>query len=264
MEWEVDTAEMFSLVSLYWMGEFAELRQRVPDILAGAKKRGNFYTLTNVGSFAAAIALAADDVECAEQQLREYCVIRSQREFLLQDLYELYNRIQNYLYRGDASIVWQYVVASQRVFARSLLPRIQNIRVMFTELRATCALAVASTSSDPESYLRSAGRDARRLEREKMPWTKALAGLIYGMVAANRGDVARGIVRLKEAIALFDEVDMVLYGASARRCLGLWLGGDEGHDLVAEADAWMVGQRVQNPERLSAVFAPECPLRGTG
>jgi hypothetical protein len=49
---------------------------------------------------------------------------------------------------------------------------------------------------------------------------------------------------------------MGLYAAAARRCLGLMVGGDEGRDLVAVADAWMAAQTIRNPERMTAMLAP--------
>jgi hypothetical protein len=46
---------------------------------------------------------------------------------------------------------------------------------------------------------------------------------------------------------------MRLYAACARRRLGR-LRGEAA--LIAEADRWMTGQKILNPERMARAFAP--------
>ena len=54
----------------------------------------------------------------------------------------------------------------------------------------------------------------------------------------------------------FDAVDMALQSHAARRRRGQLVGGAEGTALVQAADAWMAGQGVVAPARLTAVLAP--------
>ena len=49
---------------------------------------------------------------------------------------------------------------------------------------------------------------------------------------------------------------MGVYAAAARRHLGNLVGGDEGRDLIARADAWMIGQGITNPARMAAGITP--------
>jgi hypothetical protein len=49
---------------------------------------------------------------------------------------------------------------------------------------------------------------------------------------------------------------MRLHAACARRRLGQLLGGESGARLVDEADAWMREQKVVQPSKIAAVYAP--------
>jgi hypothetical protein len=49
---------------------------------------------------------------------------------------------------------------------------------------------------------------------------------------------------------------MRMHAACARRRLGQLVGGDEGNRLVEEADAWMREQKVVQPSRIAALYAP--------
>jgi hypothetical protein len=49
---------------------------------------------------------------------------------------------------------------------------------------------------------------------------------------------------------------MALYAAAARRRLGELLSGDEGRQLIADAEAWMTKQQIKNPAAVSNLMAP--------
>ncbi len=50
-----------------------------------------------------------------------------------------------------------------------------------------------------------------------------------------------------------------LFLAIARRIQGQLLGGDDGRDLIADADSWMASEGIVNPGRLAAAFVPGIP-----
>ncbi len=76
--------------------------------------------------------------------------------------------------------------------------------------------------------------------------------MIRAGAAAARGDAEVARIHLLEAGRGFESLDMRLWACAARRRLG----GDEGRDLVARADAWMTGQEIREPARMTAMLIP--------
>jgi hypothetical protein len=89
-----------------------------------------------------------------------------------------------------------------------------------------------------------------------MPWGDALADLVEAGVALGRGDAGRAVDCLRAAVRGCDAAPMRLYAAAARRRQGRLVGGDEGRALTAAADAWLAGQNVRDPERMTALVLP--------
>jgi hypothetical protein len=58
------------------------------------------------------------------------------------------------------------------------------------------------------------------------------------------------------AIVGFDEADMALEAAAARRRLGEIVGGDAGRELIARSEEYMRQQQIRRSERMVAVLAP--------
>jgi hypothetical protein len=127
---------------------------------------------------------------------------------------------------------------------------------LFYELRARCALAAARGAADPNPLLRAAERDARRLDREGMAWSRALALPIRAGVATARGDRSLAATLFASAVTDLEAIDMNLFAAAARRRLGEILGGHEGKSHVEWANSSMCQQTIQNPARMADLFAP--------
>jgi tetratricopeptide (TPR) repeat protein len=255
--WELDSVRTFSLWCLTYMGEVAELSRRWPALLKDAQERGDLYAVTNLSTYIMAIIrLAADDPETARQQLKEVTERWSRSGFHLQHHNILLGQILIELYTGNGRAAWDHVGARWPAYGASLLRRVQHVRVDVRHLRARSALAVAATAADPRLLLRVAEGDAAGLRRERAAWADGLAWLIRAQVAAGRGNLPRAVALLEEAVDRLDRADLRIYAAAARRRLGRLIGGDRGRELVAAADAWMTGQQVRNPARMTAMFTP--------
>jgi hypothetical protein len=104
--------------------------------------------------------------------------------------------------------------------------------------------------------LRIAERLAHSIEKEQMTWSNPLALIIHAGLARRRGDDTRAVKLLSQAIEGLEASDMALYAATARRKLGEVMGGDQGRELIAQADDWMSKQQIKNPAAVANLMAP--------
>jgi tetratricopeptide (TPR) repeat protein len=256
--WELTTARLISLPSLIWLGEHAEAYHRLHLYYQEARERGELYSLASIGAFGVHEHLAADEPDQARCHLAELIAIWSRQGFHMQHMQHLWMGSHIELYCEEGAAAWDLMTRQWPDLKRSLLMRVQLIRIGMRHLRARCALAKAVTVGAAHSrpYLASAESDARRLEREHMPWGEALAHLIRAGVATGRGDRPEAVAQLSQAMAGLEANDMLYPAAVARRRLGELVGGDEGQALIEQVNSWMTAQRIRNPDRFTAMLAP--------
>ena len=204
------------------------------------------------------LRLAADDPEGAEATLRQALDQWTQQGFHVQHNEWFGAEVQIRLYRGDDKGAWNFLTTRYAPsLARSHLhahPEAQDF--LLRQAGPLCARRSHRRRRLPARSCAAAERDARRLDREGMAWSKALAYPIRAGVAAARGDTSRAASLFAEAVTQLEAVDMNLYAAASRRRLGEILGGDEGRAQMERADSWMRQQGIQNPARMADVFAP--------
>jgi hypothetical protein len=257
--WESDTSHIYTIWSLADMGEIAELVRRRSALLRAARDRGDLYAEANLNTYSMPIArLAADEVNEADEELSRILSRWSQRGYYLQHKNAMVARTMIELYRevGSGTTAWGVIQGQWGGYNTSLLNRIKFNRIDIHQLRGRSAIAAARRSADPRDLLRIAEIDARCLDRERTPCSAAMARMIRAGAAATRGDAELARVHLLEAAGRFEALDMRLWAWAARRRLGELLGGDEGGDLVARADAWMTDQAIRNPARMTAMLIP--------
>jgi serine/threonine protein kinase len=259
--WELDTAHAYSLWALSHMGHWAELSRRFPMLINEARERGDLYAAMNLSTYILSVVrLAADEPDAALEEIRWVIGQWSGAGYHVQHNDQVWALVQIELYQGNGPAAWDRITRHWPTLARSLLLRVQFIRVAMLGLRARCALAAASamspSSSAKSAYFRSAARDAARLERERLPWASAQAKLIRAGLAACRGYRDEAVAHLRAASAQFRECEMGLWASVADRRLGSLLGGDEGRMLIERSDAWLAAEAVRRPDRIADQFAP--------
>jgi hypothetical protein len=256
--WELNIAHRFLLGSLLLQGKVAELSRRVPMLIETALEQGNIYVATDLRTRMNMIWLAADDPNRARTEVIEALKVWPQSGYHLQHYSSMLALTQIELYTGDAELAWKHVKVQWQALRRSMLLRLQILRVEALHLQARTALASAQLShGDKRARLyRIADKLARRIAREKMPWSDPLASLVQAAVATANNDTQGAIALLSEAMNGFELADMTLYAVASRRRLGQVMGGERGVELVAAADEWLKTQEVKNPPQFTHMLAP--------
>jgi hypothetical protein len=257
--WEVDTSNIYTLWSLADMGEIAELVQRRSVLLREARDRGDLYAEANLSTYTMPIArLSAGEPDEAAADLNSVMSRWSQRGYYLQHKNALVAKVMIELYRqaGSGLSAWNSISREWQMYSASMLHRVKFNRIDIHQLRGRSAVAAARCTADPRDLLRIAHTDARQLESEKTPYSMAMANVVRAGVAAVSGDLGRARIRLLEAPGKFEALGLRLWASAARRRLGELLGGDEGRELVARADAWMTAQTIRDPARITAMLIP--------
>ena len=253
---ELNAAQAFSLGALLFQGELRMVSNELPALLADARERGNLHLETEIRTRMNLVWLAADQPDDAERQANEAMRCWSHAGFHRQHYNHMLARIQTELYRGRAEAAWQAIGESWQAVRRSLLFRIQWVRIEAWYLRARCALMMAVSGRDARRFITLARRDALRIAGEKMPWSTPLSGLISAAVAhvEHAPDIA--CAELAQAAAGFERAHMKLYASVAHRRLGE-IARDAGwQERRREADEWMAAQGIVRPDLITRLIAP--------
>jgi hypothetical protein len=257
VRWGINVAQALGQYSLYMQGQVAEVSRRLPAAIDEARGRGDLHALAfMLALHKPYVQLAADQPHEDRRDLDALGDAWRLRRYSIPHFMVDFVHVQVDLYLGDVPRAVGHLDEMWRRLRPSLHLRGQLFRILTSDLRARVALAVAATAPNARPHLRAAHHHIRLLQRERMPWGEALAQLLCAGVAARRHDRIEAVRLLREAVERLEAVDMHLHAAAARRRLGELLGGGEGRELVARADAWMATQKIANPARMTDMHAP--------
>jgi len=205
-------------------------------------------------------ALAEDNPTLATERSREATQAWSQRKFHVENWWAMLSDRQTELYTGDAEAAHRTIEAQWPALAGSMLLMVQLTRLEALHLRARAALMLA-TIKPPErrALCRAAANDVAKIEKDKMRWAAPWVNLLRAGIAMTEGEQDRALGLLVEAAPGFEASNMGLYAAATRYRRGQLLGGDEGRELRAQADAGMATQGIVNRARMVAMLAPGFP-----
>src|SRR6185436_2131511 len=253
--WELTIANRFMLTSLLYLGEMVEISRRVPQLLSTALEQGNLFAATDLRTRLNVIWLAADDPTRARDEVISAMISWPRKGFHLQHYSSLVALAQIEMYTGDYEVAWKHIEGQIKALEKSMLLRIQGLRIDALHIRARLALASA-VGDQRAQHLRLAEKLAAQIESEEMGYANPFATLIRAGIASRRGDDGRALGLLEKAAKDFDDAHMQLYATAARRRLGEKLGGDRGRQLIAQTEEWMAKQQIKNPARMMNVLAP--------
>ena len=253
--WEITIANRFMLTALLYLGDVVEVSRRVPQLLSAALEQGNLFAATDLRTRLNAIWLAADDPDRARDEVIAAMTSWPRKGFHLQHYTSLVALAQIEVYTGDYEVAWKHIEGQLKPLEKSMLLRIQGLRIDAMQVRGRLALASA-VGEHRGARLRIAEAMAHRLARENMIYANPYAALIRAGIAHRRGDVDSAVTLLEKALKEFKTADMTLYAVVTRHRLGEMIGGDRGRELRAEANEWMSGQLIKNPARIMNLMAP--------
>jgi eukaryotic-like serine/threonine-protein kinase len=257
--WELNIAQNLVIWALMYLGELGEVSRRVTALLANARSRGNLYIATELCTRCNYVWLAADDPDEGEREAVESIERWSQKGFHRQHYSAMLARVQTALYRGDGEAAWRIFAEQESRLRRSLITRVQVFRVESLYLRARSALAMAARNGGSRRFLSVARAGARRIARERRPWSDPIALLLRAGIAYLEGRTPLALSYLHDAADRFERADMRLYAAVARRRIGALQNDAPGRELQRQAEEWMAAQRIKNPVCMTRMLAPGFP-----
>src|SRR5258708_24089185 len=166
------------LSSLMFLGEIVEVSRRVPQLLAAALEQGNLFAATDLRTRMNSIWLAADDPDRAREEVIAALTTWPRKGFHLQHYSSLVALAQIELYTGDYEVAWKHIEGQVKPLEKSMLLRIQALRIEVMYLRARLALASAA-GSERERRLEIAESLAKSIARENMPWSNPLGKRVH-------------------------------------------------------------------------------------
>lgn len=249
--WELNSTRFFWGNALYHLGELTEFQSRVLGWLSDAEERQDEYAQAGFRLMRARAVLylegdAALGQKLVQQALEEW----PQKALGVHGFMATLLEIQIHLSQGHDGRALSTALGLERRFFRSLMSRIQLCRVHVRAHVALSALAVASSARAPGPALRLAEKNARRLEREGVPWAAAQAAYVRATLLALRGSSDAGAA-LDAASSKLEASEMPLSAAAAKwRQLAL-LGRD-----TDEAKRRFTERHVTRPEMVLRMLAP--------
>jgi hypothetical protein len=259
----LQNAALFAVYSSYFLGELKELTERYTRYMADAEESGNVFMSANLRVIAAVpVSLAADDPDRARRELQK-AVEWSEGKFSAKFRMTI-SETELDLYVGDGAGAYQRVKGLSRALRKNFYLRLHYVRglTLYAQGRAAIASLNCLPANSRGSRLAEAWRFRQRLERERMPWTDALAAILEAGAASAVDDRETAAAALRSAIERARAVDMSLHGAAARHQMGLLLGGGEGANQVREAEDAMTACGIRAPARFAAMLVPgQWPLR---
>ncbi len=259
------------LMSLFWQGDLLRLGSEAPVMVREAVERNNEMMLSDARLYGTwVVALCRDCPDEAEGILAEAMrrppddwpdrrpalAVRSVWESALRRCWLLLYRGQRERACAEMAVQWQQVL---RHIMRGA-PSFNRATVHY--VRGLCALgAPEGPGPGPGGHARSlrvAARGARMLRREETAWCGALATILEAGIARREGRHAEALRLMAEAEARCTEAGMALHAACARWRRGQWLGPrrDDGRSLIEDAEAWMRGQGIRSPARMTDAQMP--------
>ena len=182
----------------------------------------------------------------------------SARGFNAQHFYGLLALVNADLYEGDGPRALVRVRDAWPALSKSLLLRVQFLRIeaLWFRARANVAAATVSSGRDRKKRIAEAERDARKIAKERMAWAEPLAALVLAGVSVQKDDPSAAVIQLRAALRGFEAAEMAAAASVSGLRLGELVGGEEGDQLAERFRRFMIEQDVRRPDQFASMLAP--------
>lgn len=254
--WERTTSANYALVALAHLGRVSEIMDRAEDLVREGAEREEANMIHSLGVHARPFAFMGRDDPSRAHEILDAARDAWSYSYTLQMAATAFVKTWVYLYEGRASEAWTFVSGEWPQLRRHNFLRLHQLWNWVTHARAQAALAMQGDAGQNRRWLAVAEKAASSLERDDVSAASPGIGrLIRAGIEARRGNPAASIALLRQALAVFDDLQMVAFAGVTRRRLAQMLGGDSGATLLAEADASMREVGILNPERMTCALA---------
>jgi len=259
--WDTTTAYTFRSWSLWFLGEYRELSESLPPIVGEAQQRGDLFGAVTLSTGVLATAwLARDDVTEATRLVASARGSWQSVAYSIQDGCMWIGESLIDFYNGDELHAWMRIEREWPKLRRAPFMREINTRTLVMAMQIGGALVAArarSVSRETRAKLLSAAEASTiQLSRLRHSAARGFAPLARASIASARGQDGRVVKELDAACTVADELGFTVLGAVARRQLGAIVGGDNGADLIHDADAVMHAQGIVRPAQIARMLAP--------
>lgn len=251
--WELANAHVMTSNSLACLGEARRLREHLPRVLRKASERDDQYLLvTGRLGHANAAWLMSDRPEEARRQADDALAGPFPPGYAWQVYQGALAIGQIELYVDEPAAGWEHTERAAALMRAQHMMRFLPTRVEMLDLRARCALALATRvgAARRRSLLRFARRAARAIAAEDAPWVAPVATMLRAGLAAHAGRHAVAARAYAHAAAGFDRSGMRMHAWSARH-----RAADLGAASLPDDD-WPSQEGIVAPRRIARVFAP--------
>jgi tetratricopeptide (TPR) repeat protein len=255
--WEITNARLFGGLASMFLGDFEDLKHRVPSALREAEERGDAFARTNLATaLGYVLDVARGDPEAGLARVDEAMAAWSQRGFYLQQFLALMARTQCLM---AAERVEEAVLGLERAWPsleKSELLRAQSAGLFIRWLRARCLAALAKKDSRQLGRLRAALADARWVAKVPSVLAPGLAGNMRAAIAHARGQDEEALALLEQTALVFDEHHIQLGVLAVRSAIARVKGGDEGSQVQASVLAECRRRGIEQPQFVLRIYWP--------
>jgi hypothetical protein len=241
-------------------GGSVRLQEEAPRILEDAVRRGDFVTATNVATHPLPYALIlsgrpAEARETCDQWLARW----THHGFGLQRALGVLATTYSWLYEDKPQNAFDSLEGQWEQIAQSGLLRLPSAAGFWWDTRARVLIVAAQASRGQQrrKLLRTAEQALRRLDRIDAPSGLAHAAHIRGALHALQGEWPKAVAEMESCARRFEQCEMKIYAASARRRLGEWTGGEGGRERIADADRFMQSEKIPDPRAAARMHIAE-------